>query len=175
MARRRKLHNGKRAAEGQYTNLPYALLKSEAWRSLSGAAAKVFLELNTRFNGSNNGTVRLSMNEATEALGIGKATVQRAFVELQDKGFVALAREGNWYHRQAHEWRLTTKSVQTTEGTKSQTDDWKRWREKTERGSDTDPSRPRMVPPQNRKPASGSVSEPVMAVSRGGFGSEMEH
>lgn len=147
MARRRKLHNGKRAVEGQYTNLSYALLKSQAWRSLSGAAVKVFLELNTRFNGCNNGTVRLSMNEATEALGIGKATVQRAFVELQNKGFIALTREGNWYHRQAHEWRLTTKSMQTAEGTKAQTDEWKQWRKKTERGSLAEPSRPRMVPP----------------------------
>jgi hypothetical protein len=40
----------------------------------SGAAVKVWLELHTRFNGGNNGNVRLSMNEAVSALGIGRRT-----------------------------------------------------------------------------------------------------
>ncbi|MFG6565943.1 hypothetical protein ACGYLI_17140 [Sulfitobacter sp. 1A13421] len=76
----------RRDSEGQYITLPYAQLKSEAWRSLSGAAVKVWLELHTRFNGSNNGNVRLSMNEAVSALGISKGTAQRSFVELEEKG-----------------------------------------------------------------------------------------
>ena len=49
MGRRRS----KKSGEGQFAPLPYAMLKSEAWRGLSGAAVKVFLELHTRFNGSN--------------------------------------------------------------------------------------------------------------------------
>ncbi len=55
-------------------------------------------------------------NEAAEILGVGKATIQRAYKELQDKGFLVLEREGNWYRRRAHEWRLTTKPVQTRWG-----------------------------------------------------------
>lgn len=174
MTRRKKGYKG-RDFEGQYTNLPYALLKSEAWRSLSGAAVKVFLELNTRYNGSNNGELHLSMNEAAETLGLGKATVQRALNELQDKGLVALAKPGNWYHRRAHEWRLTTKSMRSMAGNKAQTDDWKHWRRKTERGSGADPSRFAVVPNQNRGPASGSATEPVSPDFRQGFGSGMEH
>ena len=42
---------GKRPEEGQYAPLPYALLKSPAWRALSGPATKVFLELHTRHHG----------------------------------------------------------------------------------------------------------------------------
>ncbi|QJF51979.1 helix-turn-helix domain-containing protein [Roseobacter ponti] len=139
-------NNGKRS-EGQYIPLPYAILKSEAWRSLSGAAIKVFFELHTRYNGGNNGKVRLSMNEAASALGIGKATAQRAFLELQDKGMIVLMTPGNWYHRRAHEWRLTHKPMQTIKGKESATNDWKKWGEKTKRGSDTDPSGVPVVPP----------------------------
>jgi hypothetical protein len=51
---------GKRSAEGQYIPSPYAQLKSPSWRSLSGVAVNVWLELHTRFNGGNNGNVRLS-------------------------------------------------------------------------------------------------------------------
>jgi len=167
-------NKGKRS-EGQYVPLPYAVLKSPAWRSLSGAAVKVFLELHTRYNGGNNGNVRLSMNEAARALGIGKATTQRAFAELQAKGFIVLTTPGNWYHRRAHEWRLTHKPMQTAKGKQSASNDWKNWSEKTERGSDTDPSAPRMVPRQNPRLVNGSDTEPVRPNSGLRFGSETEH
>lgn len=166
---------GKRPEEGQYVHLPYAVLKSQAWRSLSGAAVKLFLELHTRFNGSNNGQVRLSMNEATEALGLGKATIQRAYAELEAKGFIALQTAGNWYHRRAHEWRLTTKTTMTPKGNQAATNDWRAWKPETERGSDTDPSPCPMVPLQNPRPRSGSATEPVRASFAQRFGSETEH
>ena len=162
--------------EGQYAPLPYALLKSDAWRSLSGVAVKVFLELHTRFNGSNNGKLTLSYAEAAEALGMGKATVQRAYAELVEKGLVALEREGNWYHRQAHEWRLTIKPVQTAKGTTPPTHDWRNFRtSKTKRGSETDPSASSVVPFENPKPRHGSNSEPVRAEKQRSLGSETEH
>ncbi len=63
--------------EGQYVPLPYGFLKSTAWRSLSGPAVKVWFELHTRFNGGNNGSLTLSLNEAAQALGIGKGTAMR--------------------------------------------------------------------------------------------------
>ncbi|MGR3492905.1 MAG: helix-turn-helix domain-containing protein [Shimia sp.] len=157
-----KRPKGKRG-EGQYAPLSYALLKSPAWRGLSGSAVKLFLELHTRFNGSNNGTLRLSFAEAAEALGLGKATVQRAYVELQDAGFIVLEAEGNWYHRRAHEWRLTTKPTKGTKGTVSPTNEWRQRPAppKTERGSETDPSRSKVVPLRNRKAGSRPTSEPV--------------
>ena len=167
--------NGKRSQEGQYVPLSYAILKSDAWRSLSGAAAKVFLELHTRYNGGNNGNVRLSMNEAADALGIGKASAQRAFKELEAKGFIALAKPGNWYSRRAHEWRLTTKPMRLPGGSQNATNEWKTWRQKAEHGSETDLSASRMVPNQNPRPAHGSKPEPVRPESARSFGSEMEH
>ncbi len=172
MARR----SSRKKGEGQYAPLPYAMLKSDAWRSLSGPAVKVFMELHTRFNGGNNGALRLSYAEAAEALGLGKATVQRAFRDLQDKGFVVLVRKGNWYHRQAHEWRLTTKPVQKAKGVDVPSHDWRSWSsEKSERGSDAERSGGAVVPFQNPSGRDGSISEPVRGKSGGAHGSGTEH
>jgi len=158
VARGGKPSKGKRSLEGQYVNLPYAILKSPAWRSLSGASVKVWCELHTRYNGGNNGTVRLSMNEAVEALGIGKSTVKRAFDDLQKKGFIALETEGSWYNRRTHEWRLTTKPMQRAKGNDPATNDWRSWRaQKTERGTEADPSASSVVPFQYRKAGRGSA------------------
>lgn len=154
-----RMGKSKRKGEGQYVPLPYSQLRSPAWRSLSGPAAKLWLELHTRFNGSNNGRLTLSYAEAGEILGMGKATVQRAYDELVDRGFLALVKEGNWYHRRAHEWRLTTKPMETPKGRVVSTNDWKDWRppKKTKRGSETEPSAPSVVPFENPKPRHGSV------------------
>ena len=173
---RRRSPKGKRSDEGQYVLMPYAMIKSSAWRALSGPAVKLWLELHTRFNGGNNGKVFLSMNEAAEILGLGKATVQRAFEDLQDKGFLVLEREGDWYHRRAHEWRLTTKATQTRYCKKAATNDWRLWQpKKIKRGSETDPSASSVVPFENPKTSHGSKSEPVRPVSIRSFGSESEH
>jgi hypothetical protein len=143
---------GKKGDTEQYTTLYYGFLKSAAWRSLSGAAVKVWFELHTRYNGGNNGNVRLSMNEAVKALGISKGTAQRAFVELEEKGFIALHTPGNWYHRQAHEWRLTTKPMQTAKGKQAPTNDWKDWRKNTRDGPPEYPSPCAKGPPQYPRP-----------------------
>jgi hypothetical protein len=153
--------NGKRSdKEGQYTTLSYAQLKSQAWRSLSGAAIKVWLELHTRFNGGNNGSVRLSMNEAVKALGISKGTAQRAFIELEEKGFIALHNPGNWYHRKAHEWRLTTKRMQTPQGMQIATNDWLWWRAKTKDGPPEYPSPSPWVHLETQSPLLGPPQNP---------------
>lgn len=171
-----KRHKGHKKGEGQYAPFPYAMLKSAAWRHLSGAAVRVLMELHTRFNGSNNGQLRLSYAEAAEALNMGKATVQRAFLDLQEKGFVVLMREGNWYHRQAHEWRLTFKPMQALKGRVPPTQDWRNWRpEKTKRGSETDHEGASVVSFQNRSSMPGSNLELVSNVSRPAMGSGTEH
>jgi predicted ArsR family transcriptional regulator len=49
------------------------------------------------------------LDEAARLLGIGKGTAQRAFAELQEKGFLRMTRKGQWYGRRATTWRTTDK------------------------------------------------------------------
>jgi IclR helix-turn-helix domain len=102
---------GRNEAE-QYAVVTYAMLHSPAWRSLSGPAVKVFLELRTRFYGGNNGRLILSLEEASRLLGLGKGTVYRALIELQEKGFVLRTRKDHWYGRQASTWAVVDKPIE---------------------------------------------------------------
>jgi len=150
------------------------MLHSVAWRSLSGPAVKVWLELRTRFHGANNGRLILSLEEAARLLGLGKATVQRALDELQEKGFVIRTLRGQWYGRIASTWATTDKSINGDSA--SQT--WKVWRatpipRKTKRGSETDPSRAAVGSETDRGPLNGTAPEPVRTLRLVSVGSGM--
>jgi DNA-binding transcriptional ArsR family regulator len=108
----------------QYLKIPYFTTKSDVFRSLTGSALKVWIELRCRFNGGNNGELSLSMDEGARLLGMSKSTVQRAFGELEDKGFLKLKKRGQWYGRMATEWIITDRPYQGS----LPTNDWKQWR-----------------------------------------------
>ena len=78
----------------------------EAWRSLSGPAVKVWIELRSRYNGNNNGDLSLSWDEGARLLGLGKATVGRAFQDLEARGFIVMTKRGQWYGRMATTWAV---------------------------------------------------------------------
>lgn len=159
---------GKKGDGEQYVPMPYKMLRSDAWRSLSGAAVKLYLELHTRYNGGNNGKLHLSMKEAAEILCMGKATIQRAYDELTEKGFIALEVPGNWYSRRAHDWRLTSKPTEGRAGRTPPTLDWTKWRkpksQKQKQGSNSEPSPGRMVPYENQPSAFGSATDTVTPI-----------
>ena len=145
MAKRRKRKpnaTGRNEGDGQYLPIPYVMARSQAFRSLSGPALKVWIELRTRYNGSNNGFVSLSLREAASLLGMSQSTAQRGVVELEEKGFIKKLFAGSWYGRKAAEYILTDKSFQGYPPTK----DWQHWRPKN-RSS---------VPRRTAKGASGS-------------------
>ena len=148
MSRRSTTGKG-RKGEGQYFTLSYSLVNSEAWRTLSGSAVKVWLELRTRFHGANNGKLHMSLEEAAGLLGLGKATVQRALRELEERSFVECTKRGRWYGRMASEWAVFDKGVNGELPSYK----WKQWRppgpprtlvlkwtRKTKRGFRMDPS-----------------------------------
>ncbi|MEC7290159.1 MAG: helix-turn-helix domain-containing protein [Pseudomonadota bacterium] len=117
---------GRSKTEGQYMRLPYVMANSDAFRSLSGPAVKVWIELRSRFNGSNNGRVSLSLREAASLLGMSQTTAQRAFRELEQKGFVVRRMSGSWYGRKAAEFILNDCPYDGHPPTR----DWQRWRPK---------------------------------------------
>ena len=114
---------GRSKYDEQFLPIPYSMASSDAWRCLSGAAVKVYVELRSRYNGSNNGRLFLSLNDAARLLGIGKQTAMRAFDDLEEKGFIVMTKRGNWYGRTATEWRVTDRSHDGNHPT----NDWKQW------------------------------------------------
>lgn len=121
-------HNktGRSRKAGQYVPISYAMAKSPAWRSLGGPAAKVYVELRSRFNGRNNGDLSLSCDEAKRLLHLGKTTVKRAFDELQEKGFIVKTSSGHWYGRKAATWSVTDRK----HSNHLATNEWQNWRKK---------------------------------------------
>jgi hypothetical protein len=133
---------GRSGRGGQWIPLPYPLVQSLAWRSLSGSAVKVFLELRSRFNGGNNGDLSVSYTDAAKLLGLSKSTVSRAFRELEAKGFIVNTSPGSWYGRRAATWAVTTEPLHLPCAELRARHDWKRWNgerlasvEKSERGT----------------------------------------
>ena len=108
----------------QYLGISYVMAHSPAFRSLSGAALKVWIELRTRFNGWNNGRITLSWDEAARILHMGKTTIGRAFDELEEKGFIVMTKRGQWYGRMASEWAVTDRQLDGHLPTNA----WKNWR-----------------------------------------------
>lgn len=123
--RRLRRYNATGRSEGgeQFLALAYGCLNSPAWRSLSGAAVKVYLEIRSRYNGHNNGKISLSLEEGAKLLGLGKATVARALAELQEKGFLVLRKQGHWYGRKASEYEVTDRPRDGYPATHA----WKAW------------------------------------------------
>jgi hypothetical protein len=135
---------GRSARGGQWIPLPYPLCRSPAFRSLGGAALKVFIELRCRFNGCNNGDLTLSLGDAARLLGLSKSTAVRAFAELEAKGLIFKTSPGNWYGRRAATWAVTTEPLHLPRAELRARDDWKRWDgeqlrplENSEHGTDT--------------------------------------
>ncbi len=150
--RRRKVNATGRNDTEQYVPIPYTMARHPAWRSLSGAAVKVWVELRSRFNGRNNGDLSLSLDEAARLLGIGKATAQRAFAELETKGFIKMTKRGQWYGRMATTWTVTDRSFQGHPPTR----DWQKLiphanPKKQVLGSETEHILPPTGPLQNRR------------------------
>lgn len=98
---------GRSKKSGQFFALHYVMARSYAYRSLSGNAMKVFIELRCRYNGSNNGKLSLSLREAAKLLGMSQSSAKRSFDELIEKGFIERKKEGHWYGRKAAEYAVT--------------------------------------------------------------------
>jgi biotin operon repressor len=125
MSKGKKFTKAQKKAElgEQYTTLSYVLLKSVAWRTLQGGSIKVFMELRTKFYGTNNGKLSLSMADASKTLNMSKSTVHRAFRELEERGFIINTKKGRFYGRTAAEWQLADRSCN---GFPAQ-NTWKQW------------------------------------------------
>lgn len=85
--------------KGGFVGLPKPMLNGEAWRGLSGDAAKVLVEVCLRHKGHNNGRIPLSQSEAAAAIGKSKRTAMRIFEELKASGLLVEVQRGGMRYR----------------------------------------------------------------------------
>lgn len=106
---RKQDNTGRSKGDDRFVKLPYWLLESPAFMSLSTQARAVLIELMKRYNGSNNGKLYLSVRDAKERCNVAKDTASRAFHELEERGFVERTSGGDFgrHDRKAQGWRLT--------------------------------------------------------------------
>lgn len=124
----------KKSGPSRYVMLFHWLLKSEAWKNLSAPARAVYVELERRYNGSNNGLIHYSAREAALDVKISKGTAARALRELQAHGFIVVEKTGAFHLkiRHASEYRLTIydSNIEGLDyGNKLATKDFMRWPE----------------------------------------------
>jgi len=94
----------------RYVMLFHWMLTGDAWKDLSAAGRAIYIELERRYNGSNNGLIHYSVREAARDVRVSKATAARALRELQAHGFIVVEKRGAFHLkvRHASEYRLTT-------------------------------------------------------------------
>lgn len=163
-----------RSLKGErFVPIPYGMAESTAWRSLSGAAVKVYVELRRRYSPGRNGDLSLSLEEGKRLLGLGKATVARALAELESKGFVVMTARGHWYGRKATTYAATDRE----RGTHPPSNAWKDWQpaEKQSSGPVPDHIGARRVRVGTEGECAGSATEPVKPLPARALGSETDH
>ena len=119
-------NKGRSRKRGKFVALGNGMLTSPAWRSLSGSAVKYYIELRREFNGSNNGDIHLSLQEAKKRLNMARDTALRAQQELVNKGFIRMTKRGGFHQRTATTWALTDEPAPATPPTHG----YKTWRPK---------------------------------------------
>ncbi|MGN3974754.1 hypothetical protein [Tsuneonella sp. SYSU-LHT278] len=93
--------------------LPHSLIESAAYASLDLTARSLLTELIYLYRGDNNGAIFLSAADAAARLGQSdKRPALRAFADLQDRGFITLAKDAHFAIKasetsRARCWRLT--------------------------------------------------------------------
>jgi len=105
--RGKKSLKGKKDPNGFFP-VHWYIVKSDAFKVLSGNALKLFLDIAYRYNKWNNGEISYSVREAQDRFGWSPNTVCKYFKELQDLGFLKCSRKGRFdQKRHASLWEIT--------------------------------------------------------------------
>jgi len=100
----------KRKAKGlQHIGIERRTLKQEHWRGLSAAAKIFYIHLKGRYNGSNNGEIRLPYSAMRDVKGCSHhITIANAVKELEAKKWIEIKTRGGLY-RHNNYYKLTFK------------------------------------------------------------------
>lgn len=98
---------GRNARNEHHVRISSEMIDSIAFQHLGPPALKIYVFVRRHYNGSNNGKLTLSVDEAARRCKTSKGTAHRAFKELVAKGFLVVVRPGQWFNRRAAEYALT--------------------------------------------------------------------
>jgi hypothetical protein len=100
---------GRKSSGLPFVQLFKYMLRSPAWLALSATAKAAYVQLASRYDGVNNGTLALSARTLAHELNVSQSTARRALIELEDAGFIETAKIGAFArrNRKASEYRLT--------------------------------------------------------------------
>ena len=85
------------------------MLKSKEWKGLSASAKLFYIYLKGKYNGQNNGEIRLYYSELDGVKGLSSpSTKSKAIRELEDKEWIRRTQLGGLY-RKSNDFELTGK------------------------------------------------------------------
>lgn len=126
---------GRSDKTARFSMMPHRLMESAAYGSLDLVARCVLAELLMLWNSRNNGSLYLSVKDATARLGMSDdKAVSRAFDDLVDRGFIEVAKEAHFAIKasdtsRARCWRLTWEAWPEcpVKSRRTPTNDWQRY------------------------------------------------
>jgi len=103
MSRARRRNKGYKS----FVMLPRKMIRSQEWKNLGPAAKILYIHLKGKYNGHNNGEIRLYYSELKGIQGLlSPSTVSKAFKELEEEGWIKRTKLGGLY-RTINEYELT--------------------------------------------------------------------
>ncbi len=105
----RKLNAKGRSETSRFVRLDYRLLQSGAYRSLTPNARALLIELSMLYNGENNGSLYLGVQDAAHRMGLSDHhAASRAFDELQGLGLIEMTQDASFKVKASHKSRART-------------------------------------------------------------------
>lgn len=99
---------GRSKGDARHVRFYENIEKTNAWRELSGTAAKAWLTVGLMHNGSNNGGIAVSSRELGKRIGVHYTVAARAIRELENAGFLHCEKQSSFSQKQlAAKFRLT--------------------------------------------------------------------
>jgi len=90
-----------------FVSIPRKTLRSKEWKELSAAAKIFYIHLKRKYNGHNNGEIRLYYSDLEGIRGCSSpSTISKAINELEEKGWIRRTKFGGLY-RYFNEFELT--------------------------------------------------------------------
>ena len=89
--------------------IPRKILKNREWKELTPGAKILYIHLKGKYNGHNNGEIRLYYSELRDVRGLSSdSTINNKFRELENKEWIKRTKLGGCY-RYYNEYELTGK------------------------------------------------------------------